>query len=268
MQDEDFRVTVPSGTSGEWSIDRFEVTADALPSQDHKPGEQFHVPVGTYTRLIGPYVLKAQRTFGYGCWMSDVPSEIAGHREVVRRAQGRVLITGLGLGMVVQACLRNPKVQHVTVLESDPDVIALSGPHYLASFPGRVEIVCNDAFAWQPPKGTPPWDVIWHDVWPTIDPENVREMVALRRRFARWCTGWQGCWEEVTCRAMLHYRQHEQRDARKGKLAKDGSLTPASRKRLERSLSKAMHSWRWHSNDSKAAGSNAVAEESATEAAT
>lgn len=182
------KVTVPEGTSGPWAVQRFTVSAE-----DAKFGYlraalkgRGAVPPGTYTRL----------TFRGGVVMSDTPDEMLDHLQPVRRAYGRCLITGLGLGMVLGAMLKRASVEHVTVVEIDRDVISLVAPHYSAD--PRVEIVHADAFSWRPPRGTR-FNVAWHDIWPDICADNLPQMTRLKRRFGSKCD-WQGCWSERQCR--------------------------------------------------------------------
>lgn len=120
---DDYKVSVPEGTSGSITIKRFVVTeadsrADAMRSIFS--GSARFVDPGTYTGMYEGGVL----------WMSDTRDEIHDHSGAIIEATGRVLIHGLGIGMVVQACLRKKDVKHVTVVEKSADVIALVAPHY------------------------------------------------------------------------------------------------------------------------------------------
>jgi len=83
-------------------------------------------------------------------WMSDTPDEQYDHMPVItnvakHRAE-RVLINGLGIGMVLNAVLHMDCVQHVDVVEIDPDVVALVGPHYaeLAEANGKTLTIHTD----------------------------------------------------------------------------------------------------------------------------
>lgn len=120
------------------------------------PDEDFHVPI-----------------------MSDTPAEIGEHAHALENATGRVLITGLGLGVIVSALLTKPDVEHITVVEIDRDVIALTGPYYEDN--DRVTIVNQDAltFARNRPTNTG-WvhpdrrfDYAWHDIWSHISDRNL-----------------------------------------------------------------------------------------------
>lgn len=180
-------VTVPEGVSGAWRIERFTVSEEAAGLANvrmmFKPGGRRCRP-GTYTRLTRDGYLV----------MSDTPDEKRDHYWFVRQATGRVLINGLGLGMVLGAVLRKPDVEHVTVVEQSPDVIALVAPHYAS---GRVTVVCADALTWQPPKGER-YGAVWHDIWDDICEDNLPDMKRLHRRYGRR-TRWQGSWARELC---------------------------------------------------------------------
>lgn len=60
--------------------------------------------------------------------MTDTHMERVTNAEFHRRSHGRVLIGGLGLGMVIHGLMQKPEVQHVTVVEKYQDVADLIGP--------------------------------------------------------------------------------------------------------------------------------------------
>lgn len=199
---EEYKVDVPEGEKGIWKVERFEVSdADSTRSSISvmKYGRGF-VPPGTYTRL--DYVKGPSWN---GPMMSDTPDEIADHLEFIRKAQGRVLIHGLGLGMCLAAAANKREVKHVMCIEKDPDVIALVAPHWKERFGNKIEIIEEDALTWKPVKGAW-WDAVWHDIWPTICLDNWPEIVKLHRRFGRR-SGWQGSW----CRARLELQRERER---------------------------------------------------------
>lgn len=171
-----YKVDVPEGTSGAWSVKRFEVSARDAESNKLRainPSTMGRfVPQGTYTALYR----------GGAIIMSDTPDEIRDHIYFMRSCRGRVLIAGLGLGMCTRGVLGNPKVDHVTVIEQSPDVIRLVGPAFADS--DRITIVEGDIFTWKPAKGEK-FDFGWFDVWDNLCADNVDEMAKLNRRFAR-----------------------------------------------------------------------------------
>lgn len=178
----DHKVQVPEGVSGDVEVSRFEVEAGSLDNVINALKYGRGTMPGTYTRLDRAGVL----------WMSDTDAEWRDHLGAVTRIRWgarRVLINGLGLGLVVRAALAVPEVEHVDVVEIDADVIKLVGPTYEGP---RCTIHHADAYDIQWPRGTR-WDVAWHDIWPTINSDNLPAMARLHRRYGRRTT-WQGSW--------------------------------------------------------------------------
>lgn len=181
------RVKVPEGRRGPWEISRFTVSENEAAWERIQAIQSGRcIPAGTYTRLTHDR---------RGVVMSDTPDEIRDHLGAVINARGHVLINGLGIGMVLGAVLRKPEVERVTVIEIDPDVIALVGPAYVDA---RVEIVQSDAYAYKPPRGVR-YGMVWHDIWDAICADNLAGMSRLKRKYCRR-TDWQGCWAEYQCR--------------------------------------------------------------------
>lgn len=133
-------------------------------------------------------------------FMTDLYDEWWTQRSAIAEALtrgGDVLITGLGLGLVAEAILREPsnRVNLITILEQSSDVIRLVAPYLDTRYPGRIEVIEADAFSWKPP--TPRhFTVCWHDIWPDPHSRQVAEEIELlRERYRPWCD-WQGFWPE------------------------------------------------------------------------
>jgi len=184
-------VSIPEGSLGPWTVKRKIVKDDfarmRLAFSGRSPGE-----IGDVITML----VHNKR----GVVMSDSRAERRDHIGFVANAKGRVLINGLGLGMCLAAALAkvdadgSPVVTRATVVEVDPDVIALVGAHYQSD--PRVEIVHASAFDYQPPKGAS-YGAVWHDIWDTICADNLPEMTRLHRKYGRRAD-WQGswcCWE-------------------------------------------------------------------------
>lgn len=153
--------------------------------------EVFYLVPGTYA------VLERENEKG-DCevFMSNTPMEARTNRKFINAAKGNVLVTGLGIGMVIDALLSKPEVGHIDIVEKFQEVIDLVAPVY-ANEP-RVNIIHADAMTWRPAKGVV-YDYVWHDIWPNIEPGNYPEMVAMRHAY-RPHAKWQGCWAEELCR--------------------------------------------------------------------
>lgn len=190
--------TVPDGQKGDWRISTFEVK----PEKENlelfmsnfraiRDGHSFTcVRPGTYKRLT-------HKT--RGVVMSNTHMERRTAYQCYTNATGRVLINGLGLGMVLEGVLSKPDVVHVKVIESEADVLALVAPHFKADL--RVEFVHADAFAYKPTKDDQ-YDYVWHDIWDTLDEDNFPAMAKLNRKWARR-TEAQGTWSRKEVRAQV-----------------------------------------------------------------
>ena len=191
-----YKVDIPPGEKGKWKIENFEITtaeADSynLRERCNNRGLGYRgVEAGKYTRICIANLFN-------DVIMSDTPVEIADHIEAIEKARGQVLITGLGIGVILNACLNKPEVEHCTVIEIEPDVIALVAPHYQKKWGDRLTIVNEDAFKYRPQKGIK-YDMIWHDIWSNICTDNYKEIKTLKAKYRPFkkVGGWQGCWVE------------------------------------------------------------------------
>jgi len=187
-------IDVPEGTSGEWKVERFTVSEEDIRLHNLRCSFAYgmhgrEMKAGTYTKLMR----------GGTMVMSDTPAERWDHYDFWRMAKDHVLINGLGLGVVLAACLHKREVGIVTVVEKDPDVIKLVGKHYLGNLPeGKtLSIVNEDAFVFKPPKGVR-YGAVWHDIWDNMCADNLPEMHKLHRKYGRR-TDWQGSWGRWQC---------------------------------------------------------------------
>ncbi len=189
----DFRTRIPEGQSGDWKIQRFIVTEQAASLERLRAifssNRGRGVPEGTYTKL----------TRNGQVIMSDTPDEIRDHRFFVYRAKGKILVNGLGLGIVVELLLDKDEVDHITVIEISRDVIVLVGKYLKDVYGDRLTIIEADALTWKPPKGVK-YNSVWHDIWDNICSDNLEEMKTLHRRYGRRAD-WQGSW----CRDRCEY---------------------------------------------------------------
>lgn len=211
-------VTVPVGEHKGLKVEKFEVVDPDDWTEEHDKRTDVIKPLeyvrlisegrgcnpGWYTRLSDTHELDEH---GHArIWMSDTTAERQDHAEAVAHIQmgkaKRVLVNGLGLGMVVQAALSYDHVEHVDVVEKDIRVIELIGPHYTVD--PRVTIHHADAYEqirnWpRTPRGhAMRWDVAWSDIWPTISDENLDGMDKLHA-FYRYRAKWHGMWARKDC---------------------------------------------------------------------
>jgi hypothetical protein len=116
---------------------------------------------------------------GSDTWMSLMPVELESQQIGIDCAAGHVVLFGLGMGWAAATCALRPEVRAVTVVERDPDLIAM---HDALGLFGRlpdgagakVRIVEADAFAWRPDQ---PVDLLMPDIWlPIISEGRVEEV--------------------------------------------------------------------------------------------
>lgn len=192
----EWNVSVPDGVSpcGRVKIETFTISQEEASFANIRSRSRAdRVYAGTFKRLI----------IDNEVVMSNTHMEIITNRIFILRAEGKILINGLGLGMVIDQLLEKHKqeqcIEHITVIERDPRVIALVGPHY-ASNP-LITIIEADALEYKPPKGLR-YNAVWHDIWTFITPDNIEDMKILHRRYGKR-TDWQGSWARDMCEDRL-----------------------------------------------------------------
>jgi hypothetical protein len=189
---------VPEGQVGEAKVTHFEVSKKASDFTSLRAavnacsGE--YVPPGKYARLV----------VGKHLMMSDTLMEQSTNSHAVYRANGDVLIAGMGLGVMLIPVCRKPEVRSVLVIEKSADVIALVEPHvraHLGADAAKLTVINMDIFDFYPPKGQK-WDVLWFDIWPTVCEDNLDGLATLKRRFCKRLNKenpqcWMGAWRRT-----------------------------------------------------------------------
>jgi hypothetical protein len=209
-------VAVPDGERGDWKVETFEIDKEAaklfnLRAMINRRPIQQVVP-GVYKRLT-------HRT--RGVIMSNTRFEIITNADAYIHAKGRVLINGLGLGMLLSAILSKPDVTYVRVIEIEPDVIALVGPTFAGD--PRVEILQADALEYRPARGER-FDFVWHDIWGFTGADMIPTMSALKRRYSRLCEK-QAAWTEHEARS---YARESRAAIDRARLFRDNRRTARS----------------------------------------
>ncbi len=198
---DEYKVSVPEGVSGDWSIQKFEVGGGGISNIRNRISAITtgrYVPDGDYTRL------KYKKTLV----MSDTPDEIRDHLGIIHESKGNVLLVGLGLGVVLQAVAKKEEVIHIDVIEKSQDVLDLVQGHYVNMFPGKITFIQADIFEWKPDKHDY-WDCVWFDIWNDLCTDNLDEMATLHRKFGRKAR-WKGSWGK----SFLRYqRDREKRNS-------------------------------------------------------
>lgn len=201
---EGYKLHYKPASLGPWSIETFDIDRYSVErlktiideGDDRDPG------AGTgFTRL------RKKVRDGKQVWMSDSKAEILEHAPLIRQMEelGKtspgytVLINGLGLGMAVNAALKN-NAGLIDVVENDRVIVELVGKKFAGH--QNVRIHTDDALnrKWEPGRY---WSLVWHDIWPEITGHNIPEMHHLHKKY-----GGRAGWQESWCREMCleHYR--------------------------------------------------------------
>lgn len=120
-------------------------------------------------------------------WMSISPMELESQAIGVQHARGHVAVFGLGMGWAAAASALRESVTQVTVVERDPDVIALHCDLDLfGRLPGgagkKVRIVPGDALEWRPDASV---DILMADIWlPLVSDGRVEEVRRMQANVA------------------------------------------------------------------------------------
>ncbi|HEX4738525.1 MAG TPA: hypothetical protein VH331_13285 [Allosphingosinicella sp.] len=129
-----------------------------------------HVGRGYWGRLYGaakvPLLIGPFEEHG-AAWMSIVPMEIESQEIGIASAHGHTIVLGLGMGWCAANVALNPAVERVTVVEHDPDVLALvEAMDVFGQLPdaarAKIELVRDDALRWRPDS---PVDSVQADIW-------------------------------------------------------------------------------------------------------
>jgi len=113
--------------------------------------------------------------------MSDTTMERISNQEFIKNAKGRVLVAGLGLGLILRPILCNTDVTEIIVIEKYPDVISLVEPKYQNP---KLKIIEADIFDYDMPKDEK-FDCIYFDIWPKISIDNLLEIRKLHYKYRK-----------------------------------------------------------------------------------
>ena len=98
-------------------------------------------------------------------WMSINPNEILTMEKHIKKAKGKVLVLGLGLGYFAYMISSKKDVEKVIIIENDNAIINLFKKHILNQFENKdkILIVHDDAFNYL--KNNKGYDMVFADIW-------------------------------------------------------------------------------------------------------
>lgn len=128
--------------------------------------------------------------------MTDADFEKRTNVGPISSAHGDALVAGLGIGLILAGLVA--RCRSVTVIENNADVIALVAKRFK-----KVRVIHADIFEWQPPKQAQ-FDFIYFDIWPEINPDELKQARALHRKFRKHLKpgGYMESWNRLALRAL------------------------------------------------------------------
>ena len=118
-------------------------------------------------------------------WIADWPIEIRQHREALEQmlVSGRVLVGGLGLGIMANLLAQEPRVEQVDVVEISQDVADLCTPRN-----PKVNVIVDDMYHWVENQEGWPYTTAFIDLWRgTNESTWWAEVLPLRRAIGQTC---------------------------------------------------------------------------------
>lgn len=177
----DMTQILKDGKVGNFELSHFEIGKDDMYAIFHG------IPSGKFIRLTnrGEVV------------MSDTSMEKRTNADFVRNAHGKVLVGGLGIGLILLAIQDKEEVEQITVVEKNKEVIELVGKQLPLN--SKVNIVNDDVFTYKPLFK---YNTIYMDIWNYINEDVYKEeMKPLISRYRRYLVSkaedeerFIGCW--------------------------------------------------------------------------
>jgi hypothetical protein len=131
-------------------------------------------------------------TRGNRVWMSLSPVEIESLAPHIPQMRGHVVIAGLGMGLALHNALLRPAVRRITVVERDPEIVALFEEIRGFEWPAhdRFAIEIADALVW---RSAEPVDYLYADIWDRLGtPEAAADTRAMCQNLRPKAAGFWG----------------------------------------------------------------------------
>ncbi len=142
-----------------------------------------------FTGPVNVPVLSRERG---GAWMSLAPNEIMTLRPGIRKAKGKVIIAGLGMGWMARKVCEKKSVKSVTVVEIDPYIAGYFGDLLKKDFPDVKIVIAN---VWDYLKmGSKKFDSYLFDIWGGYGHEDEKFREFQKKHPKAWAWGYYPNW--------------------------------------------------------------------------
>jgi hypothetical protein len=121
-------------------------------------------------------------------WMSYTPQEVLTQRPGLRKAKGKVIIVGLGMGWLLQRVMAKKSVKKVVLVERSRELIDWVLPAIESSFPDKpLDVVVGDAYGIVQKMTA---DVALWDIWESLGAVDQTD----EKSMATGCPGIKATW--------------------------------------------------------------------------
>lgn len=120
-----------------------------------------------------------QRVIHGNVWMSLTPGEMISQRSGIRRARGKVVIGGLGLGWFLRKVCEKPEVEEVVVVERSRELLDWYGYGLCRRHSKVSDVVCADVYTQIGKHG--PQTTYLLDIWPLYCGAELDQALAKAR---------------------------------------------------------------------------------------
>jgi hypothetical protein len=150
------KVSIPDNEIGNWKIKKYHGNVHNILTNHTTITDLRYIenePIDDYTLLNHSQ---------YGCIMMDSEKEYKEHNLLWENLNGKILIGGLGIGMVNEKLITSNDVTKVTIVEKHQEVIDMVWPYCKKD--NRFEIIHEDVETWNIPSEYY-WNYAWFDTW-------------------------------------------------------------------------------------------------------
>ena len=199
--------------SDTYTIDTIRLTESHVAMEKVRNFRQYWTVAGLKAEF--DYIRLVKKKDGSGIMMSDTPMERNTNRDFLQKANGDVVIFGLGLGLIVFPLLEDADVKSITIIELYQNLIDIVQPKIEAKDKhNKVKIIQGDCFTYEFPKGTK-FDTIYFDIWIDICGDNYEQQKKLERKYRKHLNkDNSGCFIDSWMKD--HYKRENARNRRSG----------------------------------------------------